>query len=447
MKRAPVLLVGLLAASCSEPRPGPGSPDDGLTRRDAVAVPDVDAALDSNAASEPDGVTLDDVTLDDVTLDDMLDGALDDALDDATTAGDTTRLPDAPAARDVPAADTRIGPPVFATPPTPTSFETQLTCNVPFAQALRSVVQVGMIGTDVTSVVGVDDQFAGIGAKFELLNNDSPGNYVNVVEARSGAGAGWQTSSLTYDNPGGVGIIVFNQAAGNSVGTQWGYRNRFSENGSSIYSLGWNPLYSDHIHEVAGGHSPCNRSGYVFDDGAVHILGARVQTPHGVALAWRNQYSFRSRVQQSWPNWSIEQAFYLSRPVARAGNLRLYLRRGATMHGPIRPYDSFSIPSATCDQVRGSHCNTLAYDYALLVWNIFGRDIGVAIPDLNAVSLNLETVTYCSNAANDSCGNINFHSWLRRGGAASFATGQIRTYGQVYYVGTLPQLADLGYTL
>lgn len=126
------------------------------------------------------------------------------------------------------------------------------------------------------------------------------------------------------------------------------------------------------------------------------------------------------------------------------GALRLYLKRGQTQHGPLAPFDLFSIPGAACDSVNGSHCNAGAYDYALFVWNILGLDIGIAIPNLLAVSMNLETVTYCGVASDDACGNINFHAWLD-GGDGSYATGEIRTVGQVYYVGTLEQLADLGY--
>lgn len=336
--------------------------------------------------------------------------------------------------------------PAFVDPPIPAIESTTLTCDFPWAEALDSNVQVGVGGSDVTSVVGIDNRFGGVGAKFELLNNQSPGNWVNVLEARSGAGAGWQTSFLIEDWPGGAGIIVFNQAAGNSTGYQWGYGNGYSEDGQNIFATGWNPLYSDHIHGVPGAHSPCATSGYVFDDGAVAILGALVDTPHGSVVAWKNLYRYRSRVDQAWKSWSAEQAFYLSRGVARMGGLRLFLRRGTTMDGPFAPYDPYTIPGALCDQVNGSHCNAGPYDYVLFVWNVFGLDIGVAIPVQGGISMNLETVTYCSDAGDDACGNINFHSWLPTGNQTSFATGEVRTLSQVYYVGTLPQLAELGYT-
>ena len=322
---------------------------------------------------------------------------------------------------------------------------TSLTCHVPWVEALESNTQVGMVGSRVTSVVGVDQRFGGIGAKFELLNNDSPGNYVNVLEARSGAGAGWQTSFLIEDWPGGVGILVFNQAAGNSTGYQWGFTNPCTDDGHNIIATGWNPAHSDHIHSIPGGHSPCESSGYLFDDVTMAVLGALVDTPHGATIVWKNMVRYRSRLAQAWKSWSAEQALYLSRSVARMGGLRMYLRRGATMHGPIAPHDSFSIPGALCEQLNGSHCNAGPYDYAVFVWNIFGRDIGVAIPVGGPISMNLETVTYCADPGDDACGNLNFHAWLSTGGPASFTAGQVRTLSQTYYVGTIEQLADLGY--
>ncbi len=408
-------------------------PDGGEAPQGAVSP---DAAVAGDAGDEADG------------------GLAPDSGDapDASFTADAGLNVDAGPARDGgkpdagPKVDAGPAEPVFFKPPMPTSFARTLTCGAAWNQALSSDVQVGMIGTNVTSVVGVDTKFGGVGAKFELLNQSSPGNYVNVIESRSGAGAGWQTSMLVKDAPGGVGTIVFNQAAGNSTPTQWGYANTYGTNGSNLYALGWNPVSSDHIHATSVVHSPCIPNGYVFDDGAVDILGSKVATPHGNALVWKNEYRYRSRVAQSWPSVSVEQALYLSRTVARNGNLRLYLRRGTVQHGPFKPFDAFSIPGAICNQTNGSHCNTLRYDYALFVWNIFGRDIGVAIPDLNQVSMNLETRTYCADAANDSCGNINFHSWVKNGGADTTTVGEVRAYSQRYYVGTLSQLADLGFT-
>jgi len=325
----------------------------------------------------------------------------------------------------------------------PDTVQADLSCHVPFSQAIESNVRVSLLGADFASMVGVDDNFAGIGAAFELRNNQHPNDWVNVMEPRSGAGAGWQTSFLVED--GNSEIIVFNQAAGNAIGYQWGYGATILQDGQNIYSTTLNPLDSDHIHLTPIGHSPCEGSGYLFDDGAVDIAGSLVQTAHGNAVVWRNRYRYRSRVDQYWPSWLAEQAFYLSRPVARAAGLRLYLVRGATRHGPFAIYDPFTIPGAYCNN---SHCTTGAYDYAVLVWNIMGLDIGVALPGLSrGTSINLEQTTYCGDPSDDSCGNINFHSWLANDGPVTYTAGQVRSLHQVYYVGTLPQLADLGFTI
>lgn len=331
----------------------------------------------------------------------------------------------------------------------PAAVSTDLRCNIPFSKPLTSTVKAGAIGGAVTSVVGIDAETAGIGATFELKNNASP-HYVNVLETRSGAGAAWQTSSLVWDNPGGVGIMVFNQSAGNSVGSQWAYTTKAVAKGAhDIETALFTPVYSDHIHEKPEGHSPCNNSGFLFDEMKQDIFGHKVPTPHGSAILWQNVVTYRSRVNQSWPRWTAEQAFYLSRSIARAGDLRVYLVRGKTVDGPIRPYKAgFTIPGATCLGGAGTFCNTLAYDFGVLVWNIHGLDVGVAIEPLsNGVSLNLEESVYCAKPADDSCGNINFHAWFPRTEPAKFAAGAVRTMHKNYFVGTLEQLAALGFSL
>ncbi|MGE6758251.1 hypothetical protein ACQKGO_09590 [Corallococcus interemptor] len=328
-------------------------------------------------------------------------------------------------------------------------LQTQLNCLPPsdWAWAPPATVNVGLIASQVTSVVGLSDSIGGVGVKLELVNNQYPTQYVNVVEDRSAAGAGWQTSYIIQDWPGGVGNIVFNQAAGNSLGGQWGYTNLYAFSGSTINAMDWNPLVADHIHETGAAFSPCQDTGYVFDDGQSNITGALVSTAAGSVVRWTNAYSYRARMNQSWPKWSAEQALYLKKNVASMGDLRIYLRNGSTVHGPIRPVNRFSIPGATCSQDKGSHCNTGAYDYAVLVWTIFGVDVGIAIPNLSdGVSLNMEEETYCPDANDLTCGNINFHAWTVVP-STNILAGSVRTVSRDYYIGTLPQLAALGYTV
>ncbi|WP_147442836.1 hypothetical protein [Corallococcus interemptor] len=332
------------------------------------------------------------------------------------------------------------------------SLQTQLNCLPPtdWAWAPPATVNVGLIASQVTSVVGLSDSIGGVGVKLELVNNQYPTQYVNVVEDRSAAGAGWQTSYIIQDWPNGVGKIVFNQAAGNSLGGQWGYTNLYAFSGSTINALDWNPLVADHIHAEPGTpytpFSPCFGTGYVFDDGQSNITGTLVNTAAGSVVRWNNAYSFRARMNQSWPLWRGEQALYLKKDVAAMGDLRIYLSKEGTIHGPIRPVNRFSILGADCNQEKGSHCNMEKVDYAVLVWTIFGVDVGIAIRVDEDISLNMEEETYCTNPNDLTCGNINFHAWTTLP-SANIPAGSVRAVSRDYYIGTLPQLAALGYTI
>ncbi|RKH51740.1 hypothetical protein D7W81_40325 [Corallococcus aberystwythensis] len=329
-------------------------------------------------------------------------------------------------------------------------LDTRLTCNVPFNDAPPATLNAGLIASQVTSVVGLSDTMGGIGVKLELVNNQYPTQYVNVVESRSAAGAGWQTSYIVGDWPGGVNPIVFNQAAGNSLGGQWGYTNSYAATASAIHALDWNPLVSDHLMGALPPitFSPCSGTGYVFDDGQAHITGTLLGTSAGSVIQWTHAYSLRARMAQTWPWVRAEQALYLQKSVAAMGDLRIYLKKGSTVHGPIRPVNRFTIPDADCNpNYPGSGCNAFGYNYAILVWNIFGTDVGILIRNLEAgISLNMEETTYCQDATDLTCGNINFHVWSDLQ-SQNISAGMVRTVSQDYVIGTLPQLAAMGYTI
>ena len=330
----------------------------------------------------------------------------------------------------------------------PEEINDNLKCNISGSNRLSVNELAGIKGSDVTSVVGMSSEIAGIGSRFQLVNNDYPTSYVDILETRSGAGAAWQNSSLIYTED--AGIIVNNQSAGNSVGYQWGFGNYLSSDGQSIQSKQWDPIWSDHIHDVPkSGTSPCLDTGYQFDVGKPDIFGYKVSTSYGDAIAWVYTYTYKSQVDQYWSNWAVEQALYLDRGVARDSNLRLYLVSNSSKQGPLYIYDTFSIPGAICEQyTNGSYCNAGAYDYAVLVWNVYGLDIGVAIPNLKyGTSVVLEKKPYCSDVNNDLCGNISFHTWAARENNFSFPKDSIKSVSTSYYVGTLDQLEDLGYSI
>jgi hypothetical protein len=340
---------------------------------------------------------------------------------------------------------------------TANSTAENLTCHVDWLSALPTTQQVGLSGSSVSSQVGVNDSFGGIGTLFSLINNQVPQYPVNILDTRSGGGAAWQWSSLVTDWPGGAGTIIANQAAGNSIGYQWGESSSIWTAGASIGSYTWNTLFADSATASSGGLSPCNSGNdYSFDYGSPSITGNTVSTADGDAILWQNNYTFDSQVNQNWPAWSAINGFYFPRQIARQANLRVYLISGGVQTGPILPYDHFTFQGASCSisqafpGISGSSCTfTQNYDYVVLVWNIFGQDIGIAIPNVPAGSgIGLEDSIYCSDSSNDACGSIFLlESVWRSNGTVSFPIGTQRSYSINYYVGNPQQLADLGYAV
>ena len=126
-------------------------------------------------------------------------------------------------------------------------------------------------GSEVSVNLGIAGDFGGVGVTFELVNKSKPDQSVNILEARSATGCGWQTSFLFTDQSKDQ-IIVFNQAAGNSVAYQWGYQNDYDE----LAAFHWNPVVSDHTHPHRDfSHSiptsPYDHNGYWLEDGRLHI--------------------------------------------------------------------------------------------------------------------------------------------------------------------------------
>ncbi len=273
-------------------------------------------------------------------------------------------------------------------------------------------------GSEVVVRLGITGDFGGVGVVFELARKHSDGSVgspVNILEARSAAGCGWQTSFL-FQDPGKQQTIVFNQAAGNSTPYQWGYHNDYDE----LAAFHWNPIVSDHVGPFGTNQSiptnPFDGSGYVVEDGRLHIGTNTVAVGSGSVVNITNQYTLRSRFDQLWPAWAAEQAFYLNKAVARSHNLRVFLRgaSGGWSEGPIRPYDNYVIHNGTsnCNESGcSSHTDTLSY--ALFVWELDGVDIAIAIDppsDPWYGHLNMSRTTYGADPNSDENGSIDWHS-------------------------------------
>jgi len=92
--------------------------------------------------------------------------------------------------------------------------------------------------------------------------------------------------------------------------------------------------------------------------------------------------------------------------------------------------------------------------YAVFVWNVSGKDIGIAIDmpngapySFSGAHLNIERTVYGSDSNDYSNGNISFHPWIiDENGTVTFGKDETNDYSMNYYIGTPEQLSELGYT-
>ena len=335
-----------------------------------------------------------------------------------------------------------------------------LTCGFPLWATPPVTHARHLAGHTAAVKVGLSADMGGVGVLFGLINRKRPEEMVNIQEARSAAGSGWQTSHLFTDAVSDR-ILVFNQASGNSLASQWGYDTGYTgPNGpetASLAATGWNPLPSDHYHPHRDfghsvGTSPCRGDSLLFEDGRLLLTMERVPTPHGEAIRLTNLWRMRSRGTQHWASWFVEQAFYLNKAVARRNDLRVYLcGADGWREGPIRPYDDYAIVHATGScTADGCAWAIRPLRYVVLIYHIAGLDLGIAIdyPQPFRAHLNMAKAGISGPDHSDACGSIDWHTVIPTpAGPIVYAPGQEREYLARYHVGDLTQLASLGYTV
>ena len=321
----------------------------------------------------------------------------------------------------------------------------------------ESVKIIGGEKQDIKVDIRLSKELSGIAVGL-LLNG------VNVIEADSAAGAAWQTSYI-ISPINDLDIYVFNQAAGNSTPFAWGYSNVFSAYpGKGIVAWDWNPICADHMHpggDFSNSVRLCPTGGYstaTFLEGRPRIDLSKIPVSTGNVIKITHEYSYRALEDQAWDIFALEQAFYIDRLVAKKSKLTAYFGAYKKVYktflgGPdlLVPKD-VTYPPAT-KKNQGYKLNK-DLNYVVFVWNIKGKDIGVAINmpkntpyEFGGAHLNIERTVYGPNPNNYANGNISWHTWLfgRNGVITSFSKNEIKSYCLNYYVGTPDQLNELGY--
>jgi hypothetical protein len=334
------------------------------------------------------------------------------------------------------------------------ALDTGLTCQAIGIWDAPPATNYGFVqGTDVAVKIGIAGNYGGVGVLFSL-------NGVNILESRAATGGGWQTSSVIWDGPaaGPHQHILFNQGAGNSRVGQWGYHNSYA----GLTAQDFNPIWSDNIHP-ASDHtlndqtSPCPTpapKGYLFDHGKLNIGMATGATPgHGNLVLLTNEYTYQHQVNQAWPSWYAEQAFYLDKKIARSNNLRVYVTDVNNVKSQIDPFNGLATQSTP--YLSGIDFPNIKY--AILVWKIDGKDIGVAIDGRRQATLGTrqsfhgslmrQDNNFSCMTGEDHCGVFEWHTYMQEHRPATLAVGTPTKVSTDYRVGTLQQLAAWGYTI
>lgn len=330
-----------------------------------------------------------------------------------------------------------------------------------------------LIGSSGGVRIGVTRDFGAIGVKLELINADRTGERLQIVDARSAAGAAWQ-ATLGYQKTDGSMKYAPNQVAGNWLG-QFG----FAATMNDLRQVDWSPMWTDHLDfyqpsAPSQANTPCFGIGHRHFDGQFSRIMDYVTTPAGgkvVRTTFTSRY--RSRAAQQFKAWESEQALYMTRTAAVQGNLRAYFmgpaREWASKELPTTSNEWFSKEDGHCneyvkndnswDSLR-SGCRPAGVSYVVLRWNVGSKDLAMAIVrDGGApfmAELDQARALTCKNAEDPKCGNLELHNMLSYHDEEGVSEGwheRVRSFSKNqefedkvhYLVGSPQELADLGF--
>ena len=351
--------------------------------------------------------------------------------------------------------------------PATTDVSTKLNCGmdpliIPPATHLLSAQ-----GDEAGVKAGFTSTLGGVGMSFQLINPLRPNAPLDVTEARSAAGAGWQFASVATFPWGNQ--LLSNQSAGNSdFRDQHGYEANVvtdsTNRGSWLHQSAWTPHFSDTDNVLA--KSPCEpyKDSVTVSNGAVNISMVPVATKTGTIISARHQYSLYHPKDESWTEWYNQTAFYMSLQVATQNNLRMYVgsQKSQWSAGPLYPGKSDFETQTVTDENGVRHDTTSLVsgfnfinkdftdaDYFVFVWQVEGRDIAVVNYGALDGTINKSIGwPYCGDTNNSVCGSLALYTTDKKWASTKYPTfrkGSTNTFTTKYLVGTPEQVEALGF--
>jgi hypothetical protein len=341
----------------------------------------------------------------------------------------------------------------------------ELTCSYPMYADPGTSHEFTVAGSKVEVTYGAIDTFALVGTKFALGLPGKPETATDLCEGRSAAGAGWQHTEFAkvLDGPS----FIFNQAAGNAIGYQWGYSSPvdMSEGpeGAYIATSKWLPSYHDTTHGEDGfaATTPCEGNSAFYSE----LQRAVSASPHddgngGQVVRFKVGTKLKCVKTETWQYSHKIDAFYFDRPTARATDLAVYFKgRDGWRVGPISPFELWT-REATKDGEgvdRGKMIGTSGLggvgsemhpdvEQVTFCVTVGGERLAFGVSDLpNGLALKVEETTYCADPDNDGCGNISLLVYQGADSEATYEEGHIREFELTWTIGSAEQLRSMGF--
>jgi len=353
------------------------------------------------------------------------------------------------------------------------SVSTVLTSHVSGLRPIPPTDVVVFKGSGAWARVGIQRKLGGVATTLDLINPNHPEAPLCLIDNRSAAGAAWQSSMGVIDAKTDR-LIHYNQACGNSD-QNWGYVSTYDiSDTKGFIQKQWLPLFSnDYKHPASPASpttltspSPTHISNKIYPplrlgDGKFNIVPELVRVGFAGVLRLTNNYTIRSIGNQSWKEFDFDQCLYLRPAAVLQGNLRVYIaQKGAPVVGPIRLCGD--LPVALKQRVRNVvgdnedwSISTHPLLYAVLVFNVAGLDIGIAVHQTNkqpfAGFLRYRPHLFTGVMAEVGQSSHQWHFSLRSEMDPSIKTtfrgGEVSTYSVQYDIAPLEQLAAEGFRI